>query len=101
MCAYHLHYVANTERAAGKKPLGGNYAIVINTLIKNCGANRLTLLMNKVLLLSKELPINQLHLSMESITWINLYAMFRRSIMEYGSVAWMGAADSHLSKLDS
>ena len=29
-----------------------------------------------------------------------IYEMFIRSIMEYGSVAWMGAADSHLHKLD-
>ena len=29
-----------------------------------------------------------------------MYTMFIRSIMEYGSIAWMGAADSHLSKLD-
>ena len=29
-----------------------------------------------------------------------IYLMFIRSIMEYGSVAWCGAAQSHLSKLD-
>ena len=29
-----------------------------------------------------------------------MYTMFIRSIMEYGSIAWMGAADSHLKKLD-
>ena len=29
-----------------------------------------------------------------------MYTMFLRSIMEYESIAWMGAADSHLSKLD-
>jgi hypothetical protein len=29
-----------------------------------------------------------------------MYASFIRSIMEYGSVAWMGAAQSHLDKLD-
>ena len=30
-----------------------------------------------------------------------MYTSFIRSIMEYGSVAWMGAAQSHLDKLDS
>jgi len=29
-----------------------------------------------------------------------LYTMFIRSIMEYGNLAWMGAAESHLSQLD-
>ena len=29
-----------------------------------------------------------------------LYMMFIRSIMEYNSVCWMGAAQSHLSSLD-
>ena len=29
-----------------------------------------------------------------------IYLMFIRSIMEYNSVCWMGAAQSHLSKLD-
>ena len=29
-----------------------------------------------------------------------IYVMFIRSIMEYNSVSWMGAADSHLHKLD-
>lgn len=29
-----------------------------------------------------------------------VYSSFIRSIMEYGSIAWMGAADSHLDKLD-
>ena len=29
-----------------------------------------------------------------------MYTMFVRSIMEYGSIAWMGAADAHLKKLD-
>ena len=29
-----------------------------------------------------------------------IYTMFIRSVMEYGSVTWMGAANSHLSKLD-
>ena len=28
-----------------------------------------------------------------------IYLMFIRSIMEYNSVSWMGAAESHLSKL--
>ena len=30
-----------------------------------------------------------------------MYSSFIRSIMEYGSVAWMGAAPSPLSKLDN
>ena len=29
-----------------------------------------------------------------------IYLMFIRSIMEYNNVCWMGAAQSHLSKLD-
>ena len=29
-----------------------------------------------------------------------IYEMFIRSNIEYGSIAWMGAADSHLDKLD-
>jgi hypothetical protein len=29
-----------------------------------------------------------------------IYLMFVRSIMEYNSISWMGAAQSHLSKLD-
>ena len=29
-----------------------------------------------------------------------IYSMFIRSIMEYNSVSWMGAAPSHLAKLD-
>ena len=29
-----------------------------------------------------------------------MYIMFVRSVMEYGNVVYMGAADSHLNKLD-
>ena len=29
-----------------------------------------------------------------------MYTMFIRSIMEYGCIRWIGAADSHLKKLD-
>ena len=30
-----------------------------------------------------------------------MYTTFVRSIMEYGSIAWMGAVDTHHKKLDS
>ena len=37
---------------------------------------------------------------LDSNTMEMMYVMFIRSIMEYGCVAWMGAASSHLHKLD-
>jgi hypothetical protein len=38
---------------------------------------------------------------LDSSTMKMMYVMFIRSIMEYGCVAWMGAADTHLRKLDT
>jgi hypothetical protein len=37
---------------------------------------------------------------LDGTNMLAIYCMFIRSIMEYRSVAWMGAADSHLYKLD-
>ena len=44
--------------------------------------------------------VNRLRPFLDSENLKNMYGMFARSIMEYGGVLFMGAADTHLSKMD-
>ena len=44
--------------------------------------------------------LTHLKLLLDSSNMKTMYVMFIISIMEYGSIAWMGAAGTHLSKLD-
>ena len=45
--------------------------------------------------------LTRLRSSLDNNNMQTVYTSFIRPILEYGSVAWMGAADTHLKKLDS
>ena len=44
--------------------------------------------------------LSRIRCFLDSTSMKMMYSMFVRSILEYGSVAWMGAAQTHLDKLD-
>ena len=51
--------------------------------------------------LAKKARLTQRRHMLDNYNLKTVYLMFIRSIIEYNSISWMGAAQSHLDKLDT